>query len=102
MFRILPRRSFFLAPLLVAVLAIGVGGWSPLGVGPFGLETVSANSRCHQHYNHTHWFGLRTDAWDSHGTTLRPSTNQLWHWIDHENSNYKWCFRDENQNGIDD
>ena len=98
------RRTNLMALLLVVSLTASVG-LLPFGSGPLGPEVASADSRCHQHYSHTHytvWPATRTDEYSSHGTYLRPATNQNWHWIDHENSVYRWCFRDENGNGIDD
>lgn len=102
--RVLGRQTLMALLLVVGLTAAGSAGLVPFVSGSLGPDTVSADTRCHEHYSHTHGWGRwrRTDAWSSHGTSHRPATNQLWHWNDHENSSFKWCFRDENQNGEDD
>lgn len=62
--------------------------------GMFGVlaAPVHADSRCDQHYSHTHGYSWwqRTDRYQSHGY----GTNAwgLWdHWADHENSSLDWC-----------
>ena len=54
---------------------------------------VSADSRCDQHYDHTHGWGIwrRTDAYVEDGWDYHP-VSHLWdHWVDHENSSKDWC-----------
>ena len=104
LFRHAIGRPILIAVLLVVGLAVGSAVLTPFGSGPLGPDTVSADSRCHSHEDHTHGWGIwrRLDAFDTHDTILRASTNQKWHYVDHENSVPAWCFRDENENGEDD
>ena len=44
------RRTNLLAVSLTASV-----GLLPFGSGPLGPEVASADSRCHQHYSHTHY-----------------------------------------------
>lgn len=58
----------------------------------FGLGAVSADSRCDQHYDHSHgmWWWYRVDAYSSHGNGVGPY-GYYTHWADHENSSKDWC-----------
>lgn len=73
--------------LVVAMAAVAVPP-APIGVTP-----VSADSRCDQHYAHTHGIGFwrRTDAFSKHGWGINPHNGLLDHWADHENSVKDWC-----------
>ena len=77
----------FMLPLLVILTMAAVA--IPTGAG---TSTVSADSRCDQHYSHTHgsWFWKRTDAYSSHGNWWGPH-GYITHWADHENSTFDWC-----------
>lgn len=61
-------------------------------VGVVGPAQALADSRCDQHYSHTHgalWWE-RTDAFSSDGYGWNAWG--LWdHWADHENSDPDWC-----------
>ena len=78
--------------LLVIALASGAAGLIPFGSGPLGPEAVSADSRCDEHYYHTHGAGwwMRTDAYSGGGYGLGPH-GYVTQWADHENSVRDWC-----------
>lgn len=83
----LPLRIGFLTLVVAAMMVLP---W----VGAVSTEpkTVFADSRCDQHYSHTHgyWFWQRTDAYTSHGNGTGPY-GYYTHWADHENSSKDWC-----------
>lgn len=70
-----------------AVLTLGLLAGPLLGATPAG-----ADSRCDQHYSHTHGYAWwqRTDRYSGHGNGVNAWG--LWdHWADHENSSLDWC-----------
>lgn len=83
------RIHRILAVLLLVVAMVAVA----VPPAPIGVTPVSADSRCDQHYAHTHggWFWRRTDAYDEDGWGINPRTRILDHWVDHENSDKDWC-----------
>ena len=84
------RIHRILAVLLVVVALAAIS----IPPAPIGVAPVSADSRCHQHYDHTHGWGLwrRTDAYQDHGTNYHWPVRKWGHWVDHENSREEWCF----------
>ena len=83
------RIHRILAVLLVVVALAAV----TIPPAPIGVAPVSADSRCDEHYAHTHggWWWTRTDAYDEDGWGINPRTRILDHWADHENSPPEWC-----------
>ena len=82
------RIDRILAVLLLVVAMVAVA----VPPAPIGVTPVSADSRCDQHYAHTHGIGFwrRTDAYDEHGNGM-GSMGYWTHWADHENSDRDWC-----------
>ncbi|MYD92228.1 MAG: hypothetical protein F4Y02_00750 [Chloroflexi bacterium] len=83
--RFIPKRRSIVAILAATSLALSAA-WT------FGLASVSADSRCDQHYQHEHgmWWWHRVDAYTGHGDGIGPN-GYYTHWADHENSPKDWC-----------
>ena len=80
------HRILAVALVVAALAAVSISP-APLGVSP-----VSADSRCDEHYDHTHgWsFWRRKDAYDTHGSGIDVG-GYIVHWVRHENSSLDWC-----------
>ena len=82
------RIHRILAVLLVVIALAAV----TIPPAPIGVAPVSADSRCDQHYLHTHgWFRKRIDEFTGyHGQSL-GSRGYETHWVLHTNSVIDWC-----------
>ena len=82
------RIHRILAVVLVVAALVAVS----IPPAPIGVAPVSANSRCDEHYDHTHgWaFWRRTDVFIQHGSGI-GSSGYIVHWVRHENSSLGWC-----------
>lgn len=74
---------------MVASVALTLG---MLGGTMVAAIPAQADSRCDQHYSHTHGYGWwkRTDRFSSHGNGVN-GWGLYDHWADHENSSGDWC-----------
>ena len=83
------RIHRILAVLLVVVALAAIS----IPPAPIGVAPVSADSRCDEHYSHSHGYGLwrRTDHYTKkHGESL-GSRGYITHWVLHTNSWRDWC-----------
>ena len=82
------RIHRILAVLLVVVALAAIS----IPPAQIGVAPVSADSRCDQHYSHTHgWFKTRTDRFTGqHGESL-GRWGYITHWVRHTNSLIDWC-----------
>lgn len=82
------RIHRILAVLLVVVALAAVS----IPPAPIGVAPVSANSRCDEHYEHSHgaWFWRRIDRYIQHGWGI-DAGGYMAHWVIHTNSGVDWC-----------
>ena len=82
------RIHRILAVVLVVAALVAVS----VPPAPIGVAPASADSRCDQHYSHTHgWLRWkRTDVYVRDGEAIGPY-GYIVHWVRHENSWRDWC-----------
>lgn len=82
------RIHRILAVLLLVLAMVAVA----VPPAPIGVTPVSADSRCDQHYSHSHGVGFwrRTDEYRKHGQGMGTRGYET-HWVLHSNSVSDWC-----------